>query len=514
MKFQLFTGVALQALTASAFWRLECRGRLALARMDPMMSPDEDAAHAHAIHGSSDANPIFNSGFSESASYDDLMNGDCTSCAITQDKSAYWTPAMYFKHADGTYEIVPQVGGMLAYYLPRGPGGVADVKAFPKDFRMIAGSNYRRNFTIGDQTADEPDPPQSEWAALNQTNQYDLAQRSIGFNCLDYNKAPEGALYRHYMPDKAYMDANCLNGTRLEIAFPACWNGKDVDSDDHQSHVAYPDLVQDGECPEGFDVRLPTLFFETIWDTYNFYGKDGIFTIANGDPTGFGYHGDFINGWDPDFLQEAVTTCTNLSGLMSDCPLFDLQTEAEQQQCTINPPSSLAVENVLGDGVDGVMTELPGNVQIQYGPEQATPGTNAAASTKTSTSSYVAPTLSYQSGTSTWGGIFAEETTSSYSDIGFVSVFAAGAPSSATPSPVTTTAPASTPDAGVSYEPVTTEYKTNSAGGVLEVIWEEAVVYVTEDLVTTTTVTATPSGAPYMERRSNWLRHRHHGHGR
>jgi hypothetical protein len=50
-----------------------------------------------------------------SATYDDLVNGDCTSCAVKQDKSAYWTPAMYFLDADtGEFSPVPQVGGMLA----------------------------------------------------------------------------------------------------------------------------------------------------------------------------------------------------------------------------------------------------------------------------------------------------------------------------------------------------------------------------------------------------------------
>lgn len=39
--------------TASAFWRMECRGRVGLARIDPMVSPGEVAQHAHVIHGSS-----------------------------------------------------------------------------------------------------------------------------------------------------------------------------------------------------------------------------------------------------------------------------------------------------------------------------------------------------------------------------------------------------------------------------------------------------------------------------
>lgn len=57
---------------------------------------------------------IYFSGFSETAQYTDVINGNCTSCAVTQDKSAYWHPALYFRHDNGSYELVPQTGGMLA----------------------------------------------------------------------------------------------------------------------------------------------------------------------------------------------------------------------------------------------------------------------------------------------------------------------------------------------------------------------------------------------------------------
>jgi hypothetical protein len=54
-------------------------------------------------------------GFSETADTPSLNAADCTSCRVTQDKSAYWTPPLYFQDATtGKLEIVPQVGGMLA----------------------------------------------------------------------------------------------------------------------------------------------------------------------------------------------------------------------------------------------------------------------------------------------------------------------------------------------------------------------------------------------------------------
>jgi hypothetical protein len=56
-------------------------------------------------------------GFSISADYNDLIGGSCTSCEVSQDKSAYWTPGLYFQSASGQFTLVNQVGGMLAYVL-------------------------------------------------------------------------------------------------------------------------------------------------------------------------------------------------------------------------------------------------------------------------------------------------------------------------------------------------------------------------------------------------------------
>lgn len=205
-----------------------------------------------------------------------LRSSECTSCQFDDDKSAYWTPSLHFVHEGGKTEIVPQIGGMLAYYLLLGD----NLKAFPEGFEMLAGDSRLRNFT-----GPVPDPPTSAWGPEDMTQEA-LGQKSLGFNCLNYNKAPEGSRYRHFLPTKEYMDENCANGIRAEIFFPSCWNGKDVTSSDHKSHVAYPSLIDGGVCPEGFETRLPSLFYETIWNTNAFKGKAGQFVWSNGDPTG------------------------------------------------------------------------------------------------------------------------------------------------------------------------------------------------------------------------------------
>ena len=99
---------ALLGVEVSAFWRMECRGRSGLARIDPLVDKSLPAQHLHAIHGSS--------GFNEAVTYEELVGADCTSCGVTQDKSAYWVPPLFFHdNATGEYSIVNQVGGILAY---------------------------------------------------------------------------------------------------------------------------------------------------------------------------------------------------------------------------------------------------------------------------------------------------------------------------------------------------------------------------------------------------------------
>src|SRR5215469_6705608 len=111
-------------------------------------------------------------------------------------------PPLVFIHTNGTAEVVPQVGGNLAYYLLHGQ----NISAFPPGFRMIAGNSTLRTFPWP-----VPDVPQSLLSG-NLTSQLALQQRALGFNCLNYNGTPEGSLTRHFLPPKQFMDANCADG--------------------------------------------------------------------------------------------------------------------------------------------------------------------------------------------------------------------------------------------------------------------------------------------------------------
>jgi len=204
-----------------------------------------------------------------------------------------------------------------------------------------------------------------------------LSQKATGFNCMSGRREAESALSRHFLPDKSFLDANCNQGVRFELMFPSCWNGRDLDSSDHRSHVQYPNLVNTGSCPPEYPVRLPSLYYETLWATSGYSAVDGRFVIANGDTTGkhrlstplkpvlisatgYGYHGDFMLGWEEKLLQNAVDTCTNASGRVEDCPLFELHSDAQASSCKMDVPDILRDENCEGprEGLCGNVTIL------------------------------------------------------------------------------------------------------------------------------------------------------------
>jgi len=63
----------------------------------------------------------------------------------------------------------------------------------------------------------------------------------------------------------------CPVGLFTTQHFPPCWNGKDLDSPNHQDHMyntvtseAFPNAPA---CPKSHPVRVPQVTFETQWDT-------------------------------------------------------------------------------------------------------------------------------------------------------------------------------------------------------------------------------------------------------
>lgn len=171
------------------------------------------------------------------------------------------------------------------------------------------------------------------------------------------------------LKEEPYMfRTNCSNGLRVQIHFQSCWNGIDLYKADN-SHVAYQSSIDDGICGPGYPIQLPHLFLETNYGTSNVPDQQpgGRYVFSQGDTTGYGFHGDFQNGWDTQVLANAVANCLvpDNFGQIDYCPsLLASDTNGYAYNCPAQPPQ-------IGEKVLGLLTKLPGCINITTGPGAA-----------------------------------------------------------------------------------------------------------------------------------------------
>ncbi|KAI0754011.1 hypothetical protein C8Q80DRAFT_1093669 [Daedaleopsis nitida] len=315
---------ALAAVANAEHWIFGGSRPIVTTRLDSIVNPDAIGTHVHSIVGASRFKNVYDA--------DDLKKSKCTTIPVQPDKSNYWAPQMYYRDQNSG-QLTPIQTGFNIYYLKRNGPKNEPVKAFPPGLRMVAGDTNRRSY-----------------------NASNFADQAVSYVCLDYSGAHNND------PDWAerpnYFDHNCPNGMRAQVFFPSCWDGKNLDSDDHKSHMAYPvQNYNSGDCPASHPVHLVSLFYEMFVsvDQHQYWGP-GSWVLANGDTTGYGHHGDFQNGWDVDLLQNAIDNCPNANGNVMDCPplaaVFD---QASADACVLE--TELVDENI---GLDSPITQLPG----------------------------------------------------------------------------------------------------------------------------------------------------------
>jgi hypothetical protein len=165
---------------------------------------------------------------------------------------------------------------------------------------------------------------------------------------------------------EGFPTTTCPGGIRSNVLYPTCWDGVNLDSPDHKSHVAYPKggpasfsgtTIGGGDCPSTHPVKIPQLMLEIVWDTRNFNNKadwpaDGSqpFVLSTGDPTGFGQHGDYVFGWKDQSLQKAMDEAKGCMGSL--CTSLKTQQPDAGNAC--------AVKAVVKEEQDGWMKSLPG----------------------------------------------------------------------------------------------------------------------------------------------------------
>ncbi|KAL8817669.1 MAG: hypothetical protein Q9223_003552 [Gallowayella weberi] len=167
--------------------------------------------------------------------------------------------------------------------------------------------------------------------------------------------------------EQPWMDnTNCKDGLRAQIHFQSCWNGRDLYKPDN-SHVEYMSALDNGVCPSSHPVPLIHLFYEVMYGVNDIKKDGGKFVFSHGDPTGYGFHGDFMNGWKPDVLAKGIKDCafTNDGGVKY-CAAFRPSLDPKFSKNCPEQPS------LVNEPVHGMIDKLPGCIKITSGPQDAT----------------------------------------------------------------------------------------------------------------------------------------------
>lgn len=219
---------------------------------DPIVLP--------ALPGASHSHDFFGNRATDAFSTYQSLLGATGNCNPAPDISSYWVPTLF----RGNTAIVPT--GITFYYLGE-VNNPAAIRSTPVGLKIVAGNSR----------ATGPSDSIARWS------------------CLHRGEVP---------PSKNFVV--CPAGSMLEtyLDFPQCWNGRDLDSADHKSHMAYPVA---GNCPAAYPVVLSKLRMVL---RYPVSGDTSQLRLSSG--AGYTFHGDFFNVWPPAEMDRRVRNCINV----------------------------------------------------------------------------------------------------------------------------------------------------------------------------------------------------------
>lgn len=246
---------------------------------DPIVFPGvTGVSHLHMLFGNTAVTGLTNSLTLASS-------GNSTCIGGIDNRTAYWTPAMI--DASGN-AVMPD---RSAFYYKSGQYlAPSTIQTLPVGLKMIAGDKSATGPQYGSDLSDPTHPKPGPMQVVTWT-------------CLN-GKASS--------PNAATIPA-CAAGdeVRLTVIFPQCWDGKNLDSPDHKSHVAYP-IYAKRQCPSTHPVPIPE-----ITEHFDFPVTPGAnpstwHLSSDTDltkPGGLSAHADWMNGWDPATMLLIVQNC-------------------------------------------------------------------------------------------------------------------------------------------------------------------------------------------------------------
>ena len=215
--------------------RIQC-GVGQVNNVDPIVMPGMPAmSHYHQFFGNRSTN--------ERTTIASLLANRATTCSDRADSSAYWAPQLW----QGSTAIAPR--SITVLYAKT---VTQRVVAHPAGLMLIAGNS---------KAVEAQDLSIVSWYCGN--------------NVQNASATPQA----------------CARNQDLVglIRFPECWNGKDLDSADHKSHVTY---AVNGVCAVG-TVALPQLQLHLRYPA-----QADVSTLALSSGSIYSMHADFMNGWN------------------------------------------------------------------------------------------------------------------------------------------------------------------------------------------------------------------------
>ena len=200
-------------------------------------------------------------------------SGNSTCRGGTVNRSSYWVPVLV-----DTGTNLPVQPDESDFYYKSGYMGVspASIQPMPAGLRMIAGDAHREASAAGD------------------NSHYTWVCHNAGTN-------------------RGQGIPNCEVGDQLElsIAFPQCWDGRNLDSSDHKSHMAYGLGGDNGGCPGSHPIPLPEVSFHVLYPITepNQTAKWRLSSDADSGPAGYSAHADWFNGWKKDVSDSWSRNC-------------------------------------------------------------------------------------------------------------------------------------------------------------------------------------------------------------
>ncbi|KAI0338032.1 WSC-domain-containing protein [Trametopsis cervina] len=322
---------------------------LVYERLDPIVTPDAVGTHVHGFVGANNIN--------KDSTYDTLRQASGTNVPFQGvDLSSYWFSNSTCLCADTRCFVITDTQNIYYFFDRIGPN--EKVVAFPAGLKMLAGNPTRTTY-----------------------NASSAADQAVSFVCLDYSGKVSGNPAYAERQDINFPDiSQCEDGTRWQVFFPSCWDGVNLDSADHKSHMAYPSNMNGGSCPSSHPVHLVSIFYEVIVPTQNYQNwGPGAFVLSNGHNS-LGFHADFLNGWDVPTLQTAANECHNMNGDINLCQVLVPYINSAKASATILDPSVSIVDEAVG--LDGPLNALPGCNPVNGAPcpNAPTPGFRAVVS--------------------------------------------------------------------------------------------------------------------------------------